>query len=178
VLWLVTPHSYALALVGLGLVFSEICTPLTTRCLRAPLLYSTGLCKSCEITPPVFVVWPPPCTWGRQGPQHFSWKLDSEERGAIQEKLVGRHIGDPLAHGEGLRLSTELLDRKLGPCEGLQWGLGGSLRTSRYLNKATSVVDGSLHLYLIFSFHIYIAILVVCFTFPSLVDRLVDRIGT
>jgi hypothetical protein len=48
-----------------------------------------------------------------------------------------------------------------------------NLRTSRY----TEVVDGSLHLYLIFNFHIYIAILVTCFTFSSLVDRLFDRIG-
>ena len=26
--------------------------------------------------------------------------------------------GDPLAHGEGLELSTELPDRELVPCEG------------------------------------------------------------
>ena len=29
--------------LGLGLVFSEVCIPLTTRCLRAPLLYIGGL---------------------------------------------------------------------------------------------------------------------------------------
>jgi hypothetical protein len=51
-----------------------------------------------------------------------------------------------------------------------------SLIASRYLGKNTEVIDRSLHLYLIFSFRIYIAILVVCFTFSSLVDRLVDRI--
>ena len=38
--------------------------------------------------------------------------------GSIWERLAERHVGDPLAHGEGLRLSTELLDRELGPCEG------------------------------------------------------------
>ena len=38
--------------------------------------------------------------------------------GSIREKLVGRHIGDPLARGEGPRLSTELPDRELGLCEG------------------------------------------------------------
>ena len=37
---------------------------------------------------------------------------------SIWKRLAGRHVGDPLARGEGLRLSTELLDRKLGPCEG------------------------------------------------------------
>ena len=31
--------------VGLGLVFSEVCTPLTTWCLRAPLLYIEGACN-------------------------------------------------------------------------------------------------------------------------------------
>ena len=38
--------------------------------------------------------------------------------GSIRERLVGRHIGDPLARGEGPRLSTELPDRELCPCEG------------------------------------------------------------
>ena len=38
--------------------------------------------------------------------------------GSIRERLAGRHVGDPLARGEGPRLSTELPDRELGPCEG------------------------------------------------------------
>ena len=38
--------------------------------------------------------------------------------GSIWERLAGRHVGDSLARGEGPRLSTELPDRKLGPCEG------------------------------------------------------------
>ena len=47
------------------------------------------------------------------------------------------------------------------PCEGLQRGLGGSLRASRYLSKNTGVVNESLHIStLLFSFHIYI----VCIT--------------
>jgi hypothetical protein len=66
----------------------------------------------------------------------------------------------------------ELLNRELGPYEGLQRGLGGSLRASRYLGKNTRVVDRSLHLYLIFTFRIYIVTLVVCFIIPSLVDRI------
>jgi hypothetical protein len=44
------------------------------------------------------------------------------------------HLHVEKAHG----LSTELPDWKLGPCEGLQPGLGAD----------TKVVDGSLHLYL------------------------------
>ena len=37
--------------------------------------------------------------------------------GSIQERLAERHVGDPLARGEGLRLSMELPDWKLGSCE-------------------------------------------------------------
>ena len=64
----------------------------------------------------------------------------------IRESLAGRHIGDPLAHGEGTGLSMELPNRELGPCEGLQRGLGGNLSASRYLGKNTRVIDGSLDL--------------------------------
>ena len=43
------------------------------------------------------------------------------------------------------------------PCEELQQQLGGSLRASRYLDKNTGVVNGSLHIsILLFSFRIYI----------------------
>ena len=38
--------------------------------------------------------------------------------GSIRERLAERHIGDPLTRGEDPRLSTELPDRELGPCEG------------------------------------------------------------
>ena len=38
--------------------------------------------------------------------------------GSIWERLAKRHVGDPLACGEGPRLSTELSDWELGPCEG------------------------------------------------------------
>ena len=41
VLRLVRPLLNTLAL-GLGLVFSDVCILLTTRCLHAPLLYSEG----------------------------------------------------------------------------------------------------------------------------------------
>ena len=75
----------------------------------------------------------------------------------VYRRLAGRHVGDPLARGEGPRLSTELPDRELGPCECLQRGLGGSLRASRYLGKNIGVVDGSLHIStLLFNFRIYI----------------------
>ena len=37
--------------------------------------------------------------------------------GSIRERLAERHVGDPLACGEDPRLSTELPDWELGPCE-------------------------------------------------------------
>ena len=37
--------------------------------------------------------------------------------GSIRERLAERHVGDPLARGEGPKLSTVLPDWELGPCE-------------------------------------------------------------
>ena len=38
--------------------------------------------------------------------------------GSIRERLAERHVRDPLARGEGPRLSMELPDRQVGPCVG------------------------------------------------------------
>jgi hypothetical protein len=65
------------------------------------------------------------------------------------------------------------------PCKGLQRGLGRNLSASRYLGKNTGVIDGSLHIStLLFIFRIYTMYLSCVLHFPSLVDRLVNRIGT
>ena len=74
--------------------------------------------KSCEIAPTVFVVRPPLCTEGNKARGVSAESLIVKTAGSIRERLAGRHIGDPLACGEGPRLSTELPDRELGPCEG------------------------------------------------------------
>ena len=66
----------------------------------------------------MFVVWPPPCTAGNKAHGGLAGSLIVETAGSNQERLAGRHVGDPLACGEGPRLSTELPDRELGPCEG------------------------------------------------------------
>ena len=64
------------------------------------------------------MVWPPPCTRGNKARSISAESLIVKTVGSIWERLAGRHVGDPLARGEGLRLSTELLDQELGPCEG------------------------------------------------------------
>ena len=74
--------------------------------------------KSCEITPTVFVVWPPPCTGGNKARGVSVGSLIVKTAGSIRERLAKRHVEDPLAHGEGSRLSMELPDQELGPCEG------------------------------------------------------------
>ena len=74
--------------------------------------------KSCEIAPTAFVVRPPPCTEGNKARGVSAESLIVKTAGSIRERLAGRHVGDPLARGEGPRLSTELPDRELGPCEG------------------------------------------------------------
>jgi hypothetical protein len=43
-----------------------------------------------------------------RGPRYFSWKLDS---GDVGERPRGAESRAPLARGEGMWLSTELLDR-------------------------------------------------------------------
>ena len=90
------------------------------------------------------MVWPPPCTGGNKARGVSAKSLIVKTAGSIRERLAGRHVGDPLAFGEGSTLSTELTDIELGPCEGLQRGLGGSLHASRYLSKNTRVIDESL----------------------------------
>ena len=66
----------------------------------------------------MFVVWPPPYTGGNKAHGVSAKSLIVKMAGSIQERLVRRHIGDSLVHGEGPRLSTELPDQELGPCEG------------------------------------------------------------
>ena len=66
----------------------------------------------------MFVVWPPPCTEGNKAHGVLARSLIVKTVGSIQERLAGSHVGDPLAHGEGPRIYTELPDQELGPCEG------------------------------------------------------------
>ena len=66
----------------------------------------------------MFVVWPPPCTEGNKAHGVLARSLIVKTAGSIWERLVGRYVEDPLARGEGRRLSTELPDWELGPCEG------------------------------------------------------------
>ena len=63
-------------------------------------------------------MWPPPCTGENKVHDVSTESLIVKTAGSIRERLAGRHVGDPLAHGEGLRLSMELPDWELGPCEG------------------------------------------------------------
>ena len=133
-------------------MFSEVCIPLTTRCLHALLLYIGGLVVLRDHTNHVCGV--DATVYRReQGPWWFGWKLDSEDGG----EQSGR--GLPKAHRRptctwgrpgaihGVTRPGAWPLRGI-PCEGLQRGLGGSLSASRYLGKDTRVVDGSLPLYL------------------------------
>ena len=72
--------------------------------------------ESCETVTTAFVSRPPPCTGGNEARGVFGRKLDSGDGG---ERPRGAESGAPLAHGEGLRLSIELLDRGAWPSRGL-----------------------------------------------------------
>ena len=100
----------------LGLVFSEVCIPLTPQCLRAPLLYSVGLVVLRDHTN--YVCGVATTVYRReQDSRRFGWKLDSEDGGERSGRGFALRglTGDPLARGEGLELSPELPDRELDP---------------------------------------------------------------
>ena len=64
------------------------------------------------------MVWPSPCTGRNKAHDVSVESLIVKTAGSIRERFAGRHVGDPLACGEGSRLSMDLPDRELGPCEG------------------------------------------------------------
>ena len=64
------------------------------------------------------MVWPPPFIGGNKARGVLAGSLIVKTAGSIRERLAGTHVRDPLARGEGPRLSTELSDQELGPCEG------------------------------------------------------------
>ena len=64
------------------------------------------------------MVWPPPCTRGNKTRGILVESLIVNMAGSFRERLVERHVRDPLARGEGPRLSMELSDQELGPYEG------------------------------------------------------------
>jgi hypothetical protein len=79
------------------------------------VLYRAGR-ESCETVTISFVSRSPLCTGENEARDVFSRKLDS---GDGRERPRGTGSEAPLAHGEGPRLSTELLDRGAWPPRGL-----------------------------------------------------------
>jgi hypothetical protein len=167
VLRLVRPRSYALAL-GLGLVASEICIPLIQRCLCAPCLYSAELVvlrdltnRACGVAATVYR--------REQDPRRFGWKLDSEDGGerfgrGLPEGTSETHLRVGKARGYPRSYPTGSLALARDSLRGAPTRTRGKLERFS-IPRYIGVVDGSLHLYLILTFRIYIATLVVCFTF-------------
>ena len=127
-------------------MFSEVCIHLITLCLCAPLLYIGGACSLARSHQPRLWCGRYRVQEGTRPAAFLARSLIVKTAGSIWERLAERYVKNPLARGKSPRLSTELPDRKLGPCDGLQRGLGRSLRASRYLDKNTEVVDESLHI--------------------------------
>ena len=76
-------------------MFSEVCIPLTTRCLRAPLLYIGELVVLRDHTNHVYGV--AVTVYRReQGPRRFGRKLDSEDGG--ERSMRGLPEGTPETH--------------------------------------------------------------------------------
>ena len=131
-------------------MFSEVCIPLATLCLRAQVLYIEGLevlrdhtNRACGVAATVY--------WREQGPWRFGQKLDSEDGGEHPREASRKAQGYPRSYPTG---SLALVRDSL---RGAPTRTRGKLRASRYLGKNTRVIDGSLHIStLIFRFRIYI----------------------
>jgi hypothetical protein len=67
----------------------------------------------------LFVSWPPPCTEGNEARGVLAGSSIVETAGSI-----GAGSGAPPAHGEGSRLSAELLDRGAWTSRGLPFTQG------------------------------------------------------
>jgi hypothetical protein len=68
--------------------------------------------KSCETTPIAFVVWPTPCTGGKEACDVSARSLIVKTMGSIREET---RSGAPLTCGKGPRLCTKLPVLVLGP---------------------------------------------------------------
>jgi hypothetical protein len=79
---------------------NEVCTPLTTRCLRAPLLYSTGFVSLARPHQPC--LWHDyHRVWREQGLRWFGQKLDSEDGGEPSGRgtpEIHLHVGKAQGH--------------------------------------------------------------------------------
>ena len=105
-----------------------------------------------------------------QGSRRFGWKLDSEDGGEQSGRGLSKgtpetHLRVGKAQGYPQSYPTRSLALMRDSLRGVPMRTWGSLSASRYLGKNTGVIDGSLHLYIIFTFRIHITTLVDCFTF-------------
>ena len=150
-------------------MFSEVYTPLATRACEHKCCTSEGLevlrdhtNRVCGVATTVYL--------REQGPWRFGRKLDSEDNGELSGRglleatpethlCVGKARGYPWSYPIG---SLALVRDSL---RGAPTRTKGKLEHFSILSKNTGVVDGSLHLYLIFTFRIYIATLIMCFAF-------------
>ena len=134
-------------LFGLGLVFSEVCTPLTTRCLHTPLLYIEGACsladhinRVCGVAVTVYR--------SEQGPWRFGRKLDSKDGGersgrGLPEGTPETHLRVGKARGYPRSYPTGSLALARDSFVGLQRGLGEAcalLDTSVKIPKSSTGV--------------------------------------
>jgi hypothetical protein len=143
-------------------VFSEFCTTLISWCLHAPLLYSVGLVVLQDHTNHVCGM--AATVYRReQGSRQFAQKLDSEDGGersgrGLPKGTPETHLRVRKAWGYPQSYPTGSLVLSRDSLRGAPTRTWGSSSASRYLGKNIRVIDGSLHLYLIFTFHIYIVI--------------------
>ena len=130
-------------------MFSEVCIPLTTRCLRAPLLYIGRLVvlhdhtnRVCGVAATVYQ--------REQGPWCFGQKLDSEDGGKHPGEACRKARRRPTcAWGmpetiHGVTRSGAWPLRGI-PCKGLQRGLG---EACVLLDTLVKILESSMGVYI------------------------------
>jgi hypothetical protein len=86
-------------------------TNLSTLARAIVILYRVGA-TFCETTTSTFVVWPPSCIGGDEAHDDLAESSIVKTTESVQEET---RSGAPLAPGEGLQPSTELVVPVLGP---------------------------------------------------------------
>ena len=141
-------------------MFSEVCIPLPPRACEHKCCTSEGLevlrdhtNHVCGVVTTVYQ--------REQGPWCFSLKLDSEDGREHPGEACRKARRRPTCTWGRPEAIYGVTQPRAWPLRGAPMRTRGSWRASRYLGKNTRAIAGSLYIStLLFSFYIYIAILV------------------
>ena len=115
-------------------MFSEVCISLTTRCFTHHCCTSEGL-VSYEITPTMFVVWPPPCTKENKAHGGSARSLIVKTAGSGPGEACRKAHRRPTCAWERPEAICGVTRPRAWPLRGAPTRTRRNLRASRYLDK-------------------------------------------